>query len=118
MLVHVFIRKADHSAMQWISESTPVIFLNNCLRQSFLNPINRVNTFVHVYRINNPEERFPCTKTVYALINQGVLSVRNIDLPMKIRLRKASVQNQEGKTLSISAGALKRETNLFYYVKN
>lgn len=49
--------------------------------------IHSVDTFVHTYRMNHPDERVACTKTVYALIDNGVLSVKNIDLPMKTRLR-------------------------------
>lgn len=49
--------------------------------------IHSVDTFVHTYRKDHPDERVPCTKTVYNLIDQGVLSVKNIDLPMKTRMR-------------------------------
>ena len=46
-----------------------------------------VDTFVHTYRKENPNEHVPCTKTVYTLIDKGVLPIRNIDLPMKTRIR-------------------------------
>lgn len=46
-----------------------------------------VDTFVYLYRKNNPLEHVPCTKTVYNWIDQGYLEVKNIDLPMKVRLR-------------------------------
>lgn len=46
-----------------------------------------VDTFVHNYQREHVVEYVPCTKTVYKLIDQGVLPVRNIDLPMKTRLR-------------------------------
>lgn len=46
-----------------------------------------VDTFVHVYRKEHPNEHVPCTKTVYTLIDNGVLPIRNIDLPMKTRIR-------------------------------
>lgn len=49
--------------------------------------IHSVDTYVHTYRKQHPEEHVPCTKTVYTLIDQGVLSVRNIDLPMKTKRR-------------------------------
>jgi len=49
--------------------------------------LHSVDTFVRTYRKSHPEERVPCTKTVYALINAAVLSIRNIDLPMKTRMR-------------------------------
>lgn len=54
-----------------------------------------VDTFVHVYRREHPEERVPCTKTLYTLIDQGVLTVRNIDLPMKPRLRPRKEKRSE-----------------------
>lgn len=46
-----------------------------------------VDTFVEYFRRENPNEKVPCTKTVYTLIDNGVLSIRNIDLPMKTRIR-------------------------------
>lgn len=49
--------------------------------------IHSVVTFVHTYRRNHPDERVPCTKTVYNLIDQGVLPIKNIDLPIKTRMR-------------------------------
>src|SRR5690625_2061054 len=56
-----------------------------------------VDTFVHTYRKDYPDEHVPCTKTVYTLIDQGVLSVRNIDLPMKTRMRPRMKQPSEPK---------------------
>src|SRR5690625_960031 len=46
-----------------------------------------VGTFVHTYQRKHSDERILCTKTVYKLIDQGVLSIQNIDLPMKTKLR-------------------------------
>jgi len=45
-----------------------------------------VDTFVHTYRKEHSDEHVPCTKTVYTLIDSGVLPVKNIDLPMKTRM--------------------------------
>lgn len=56
-----------------------------------------VDTFVHTYRKKHPDEKVPCTKTVYALIDQGVLSVRNIDLPMKTSMRPRKKKRSEPK---------------------
>lgn len=56
-----------------------------------------VDTFVHTYRKDHPNEKVPCTKTVYTLIERGVLSVRNIDLPMKTRLRPRKKKPSEPK---------------------
>lgn len=47
-----------------------------------------VDTFVHIYQREHPLERVPCTKTVYQWIDQGLLAIKNIDLPMKTRMRK------------------------------
>src|SRR5699024_962978 len=49
--------------------------------------IHSVDTFVHTYRKQHPDEHVPCTKTVYTLIDNGELSIKNIDLPMKTRIR-------------------------------
>lgn len=56
-----------------------------------------IDTFVHTYRKDHPDEYVPCTKTVYALIDQGVLAIRNIDLPMKTRMRPRKTQSSEPK---------------------
>ena len=60
--------------------------------------LHSVDTFVHAYRKLHPEERVPCTKTVYVLINAAVLPIRNIDLPMKTRMRprKKNVSEPKG----------------------
>lgn len=49
--------------------------------------IHSVDTFVHSYRKRNPDEHVPCTKTVYTLIDSGVLPIKNIDLPKKTQMR-------------------------------
>lgn len=56
-----------------------------------------IDTFVQTYKNSHPEEHVPCTKTVYTLIDQGILPVRNIDLPMKSRLRPRRNQPSEPK---------------------
>ena len=46
------------------------------------------------------EGRFPdmvCTKTLYNYIDQGLLSVRNIDLPLKVRRKVKSKRNRKAK---------------------
>ena len=61
------------------------------LEEALLAPkaerIFSVDTFVVHYRRNHPLEKVPCTKTVYRYINQGILKIRNIDLPMQVRMR-------------------------------
>ena len=62
--------------------------LPNAIISTKQNPrVHSVDTFVHTYRKNHPDEHIPCTKTVYTLIDKGVLSIRNIDLPMKTSIR-------------------------------
>lgn len=46
-----------------------------------------VDTFTHKYRREHPLESVPCPKTMYKYINLGILRVKNIDLPMKTRIR-------------------------------
>ncbi|SFH87329.1 hypothetical protein SAMN04489868_1428 [Pisciglobus halotolerans] len=69
------------------------------IRSAKNNPRTQsVDTFVHTYREKHPDEKkVLCTKTVYALIDQGVLSVRNIDLPMKTSMRPRKKKRSEPK---------------------
>ena len=46
-----------------------------------------VDTFTHKYRREHPLESVPCPKTMYKYIKLGILRVKNIDLPMKTRIR-------------------------------
>ncbi len=55
--------------------------------------VHSVDSFVNRYRQQHPFERVPCTKTVYSLIDCGVLPIKNIDLPMKLRLRPRKKHN-------------------------
>lgn len=59
--------------------------------------IHSVDSYVHRYRRDHPDEHVPCTKTVYNLIDKGVLSVKNIDLPMKTRMRSRKNKRSEPK---------------------
>ncbi|MGX7349247.1 hypothetical protein [Dolosicoccus paucivorans] len=43
--------------------------------------------FIAVYRKEHPLEVVPCAKTMYKYIHLELLKVRNIDLPMKTRIR-------------------------------
>ncbi|MTV81496.1 IS30 family transposase [Secundilactobacillus folii] len=49
--------------------------------------VHSVDTFVYFYRHTYPERPCPSTTTVYRDINAGVLSLRNSDLPVKLRRR-------------------------------
>lgn len=60
-----------------------------------------MDSFVHTYRKNHPDEKIPCTKTVYKLIDQGKLSIRNIHLPMKTRMRPRKKKSSEPKGKNI-----------------
>ena len=72
--------------------------LPEAIRSTKKNPRKHsVDSFVHVYQRTHPEEKVPCTKTVYQLIDQGVLSVRNIDWPMKTRMRPRKKKVSEPK---------------------
>lgn len=59
--------------------------------------VHSVDSFVHTFRKNHPDEHVPCTKTVYSLIVKRVLSVRNIDLPVKTRMRPRKKKPSEPK---------------------
>lgn len=59
-----------------------------------------IDIFVNKFSKEYPDEHIFCIKTVYALIDQGVLLIRNIDLLMKTSIRPSKNRelNQEGKT--------------------
>lgn len=44
-----------------------------------------VDTFVHQYKTDQPNQPCPSTPTVYRYIDAGVLDLKNGDLPMKLR---------------------------------
>ncbi|QTU82446.1 IS30 family transposase [Carnobacteriaceae bacterium zg-C25] len=47
-----------------------------------------IDTFVHWYRQNHPNEKVPCTKTVYTFVHQGIIPIKPIDLPKMVSIRK------------------------------
>lgn len=49
--------------------------------------VHSVDTYVHTYKRLHPDEHVPCTKTVYTLIDLGMLDIKNIDLPRKVTMR-------------------------------
>lgn len=49
--------------------------------------IYSVDTFVHHYQSEHPDQPCPSTPTVYRDIDKGLLAVHNADLPMKLRRR-------------------------------
>ena len=50
--------------------------------------MHSIDTFVQAYKAEHPEEVVPCTKTVYNLIDECKLDIRNIDLPRKVTIRE------------------------------
>ena len=47
-----------------------------------------VDTFVHEYKEKHPTETIPSTKTIYRYIAAGLLSIKPIDLPKMVSIRK------------------------------
>lgn len=47
-----------------------------------------IDTFVHAYKREHPDEIVPCTKTVYNLIDAGKLNIINLDLPRRVTIRE------------------------------
>ncbi|WP_179394117.1 MULTISPECIES: IS30 family transposase [Lacticaseibacillus] len=60
--------------------------------------IHSVDSFVHAYRLDHPDELCPSTPTVYRDIDKGLLAVRNGDLPMKPRRRIKSDAHKHSRT--------------------
>lgn len=77
-----------------------------------------VNYKMKCIRNAHPEERVPCTKTVYALINAAVLPIRSIDLPMKTRMRplKKLFWSQKAITLNTQV-AVSKILKSYLYLK-
>lgn len=78
-----------HSKSKGIEKYSARFFdeLVAALKVKKIERIFSVDTFVHFYKKNHPAERVPCTRTVYKIIDSGDLTLRNIDLPMKTRMR-------------------------------
>lgn len=49
-----------------------------------------VDTFVHEYKEEQPTETIPSTKTLYRYIAAGFISIKPIDLPKIVSIRKRS----------------------------
>ncbi|MFC3929080.1 IS30 family transposase, partial [Streptococcus caprae] len=50
--------------------------------------IPSVDTFVHVYNRDHPEDIIPSITTLYNYIHKGLLTIKPIDLPKVVRIRK------------------------------
>ena len=65
--------------------------------------IHSVDTFVHTYKLEHPEDIVPSTKTLYSYIHQGLLDIKPVDLPKAVRIHtKAKVRPSTKKHLGIS----------------
>ena len=78
-------RQLCHPQHKWQSCRDFYKRLTNELRRR--PRVHSVDSFVHTYRQTFPNRLCPSTPTVYRDINAGVLSLRNSDLPMKLRRR-------------------------------
>ena len=52
--------------------------------------IYSIDTFVNEYKKKHPDEKVPCTKTVYNWVDKCYLKTRNIDLPVKTRRKETN----------------------------
>jgi IS30 family transposase len=52
--------------------------------------VDSIDSFVHRFMRQHPEKRCPSTPTVYRYVDLGLLPIRNVDLPMKLRRREKS----------------------------
>lgn len=59
--------------------------------------IHSVDTFIHSYKLENPKEIVPSTKTLYTYIHKGLLDIKPIDLPKAVRIRKRKKLRQSTK---------------------
>lgn len=120
MQVHESMKKIDVFARQKTSESMRRIFYKNCQRQFYPLIKNHVSiVLIHLLmRIEKNIQtniRIPYTKTVYTLIDQGVLLVKNINLPIKTRIRPRKKKSSEPKDKNakyLSRSIEKREPSI------
>ena len=49
-----------------------------------------VDSFTQTYKAEHPQEVIPSTKTIYRYIREGLLSIKPIDLPKMVSIRKRS----------------------------
>ena len=65
--------------------------------------VHSVDTFIHTYKHEHPEDIVPSTKTLYSYIHQGLLDLKAIDLPKVVRIHtKAKVRPSTKKHLGTS----------------
>ncbi len=79
-------------------DATFFVALKTELKRKPKERIYSVDTFVNCYKKHNPDKKVPCTKTVYKLIDNSLVEgLTNINLPMKVRLRKRKAQSSKPK---------------------
>lgn len=49
--------------------------------------VHSLDSFVHTFKMMYPHLKCPSTPTIYRYIDQGLLPITNVDLPMKLRRR-------------------------------
>ena len=67
--------------------------------------IQSIDSFVHAFQMQFPHLRCPSTPTVYRYIDQGLLPITNIDLPMKLRRRAKHPGQRHARTNKRRLGA-------------
>lgn len=74
------------------------------IKKPISDRITSVDCVVHTFRRENPLLRCPCTKTVYTMIEQGrIPGLKNLDLPMKVRLRPRKKKSSLPKGRDVSS---------------
>ncbi len=84
----VYEENRKHSVYLKLNQCSPTFF--NKLEETIKAKIRRhsVDTFVQEYKAKHPTEIVPSTKTVYRYILSGLISIKPIDLPKMVSIRK------------------------------
>ncbi|WP_125608473.1 IS30 family transposase [Lapidilactobacillus bayanensis] len=67
-----------------------------------------IDGFVHKYKAEHPDKKCPSTPTVYRYINQGLLPLRNSDLPEKLRRRVKGRRSHNRKNKKILGTSIEK----------
>ncbi|ERL45821.1 IS30 family transposase [Lactiplantibacillus paraplantarum] len=84
-------RTACH-AVSWVLKA-PEFFRQLVIELRRKPRVHSVDSFVHWFKMNQPELPCPSTPTVYRYIDDGRLELTNSELPMKLRRRVKSSRN-------------------------
>lgn len=84
----VYENNRKHSAYLKLDQCSPTFFYK--LEEALKAKVRRhsVDTFVQEYKAKHPTEIVPSTKTVYRYILSGLISIKPIDLPKMVSIRK------------------------------